>query len=91
VAQVYVSEAEPTVPRPPKELKGFSRVELAPGETKQVTVTLGPRAFTFYDATGKHWHADAGKYTVEVGRSSEEVPLHADITLPGAYDVENDK
>jgi beta-glucosidase len=91
VAQVYVSEAEPTVPRPPKELKGFARVELAPGKTKQVTVTLGPRAFTFYDATGKHWHADAGKYTVEVGRSSEEVPLHADITLPGAYDVENDK
>jgi beta-glucosidase len=91
VAQVYVSEAEPTVPRPPKELKGFSRVELAPGETKQVTVRLSPRAFTFYDATGKHWHADAGKYTVEVGRSSEEVPLHADITLPGAYDVENDK
>ncbi|MGA8506049.1 MAG: glycoside hydrolase family 3 C-terminal domain-containing protein [Candidatus Sulfotelmatobacter sp.] len=91
VAQVYVSEAQPTVPRPPKELKGFSRVELAPGETKHVTVTLSPRAFTFYDATPKHWHADAGKYTVEVGRSSEEIPLHADITLPGAYDVENDK
>ena len=63
VAQVYVSEAQPTVPRPPKELKGFSRVELAPGETKHVTVTLSPRAFTFYDATPKHWHADAGKYT----------------------------
>jgi len=91
VAQVYVAEADPKVPRPPKELKGFSRVELAAGETKRVSVPLNPRAFTFYDVTAKHWHADAGKYTVEVGRSSEEVPLHADIILSGTYDVENDK
>jgi beta-glucosidase len=91
VAQVYVAEADPKVPRPPKELKGFSRVELAPGETKHVSVSLNPRAFTFYDVTAKHWHADAGKYTVEVGHSSEDVPLHADITLSSAYDVENDK
>jgi beta-glucosidase len=91
VTQVYVAEADPKVPRPPKELKGFSRVDLAPGETKRVSVPLNPRAFTFYDVTAQHWHADAGKYTVEVGRSSEEVPLHADITLFRAYDVENDK
>jgi beta-glucosidase len=91
VAQVYVAEAAPTVPRPPKELKGFSRVELAAGETKHVTVPLNPRAFTFYDVAAKHWHADAGKYSIEVGRSSEELPLHSDITLSGAYDIENDK
>jgi beta-glucosidase len=91
VAQVYVSEAEPKVPRPPKELKGFSRVNLAPGETKHVSIPLNPRAFTFYDVNAKHWHADAGKYTVEVGRSSEDVPLHADIMLSSGYDVENDK
>jgi beta-glucosidase len=91
VAQVYVAEAEPTVPRPPKELKGFSRVELAPGESKHVSVSLNARAFTFYDVAAKHWHADAGKYSVEVGRSSEDLPLHADVILSGAYDVENDK
>jgi beta-glucosidase len=91
VAQVYIAEAAPTVPRPPKELKGFSRVELAPGETKRVSVALNPRAFTFYDVSGKHWHADAGKYSVEVGRSSEDLPLHADVTLSSAYDIENDK
>ncbi len=91
VAQVYVAEAEPKVPRPPKELKGFSRVDLAPGETKHVSILLNPRAFTFYDVNAKHWHANAGKYTVEVGRSSEEVPLHSDITLPSAFDVQNDK
>jgi beta-glucosidase len=91
VVQVYVGEANPKVPRPAKELKGFSRVDLAPGETKHVSVLLDPRAFTFYDVNAKHWHADAGRYTVEVGRSSEEVPLHAGITLPSAYDIENDK
>ncbi|MGA9392859.1 MAG: glycoside hydrolase family 3 C-terminal domain-containing protein [Candidatus Sulfotelmatobacter sp.] len=91
VAQVYVSEANPKLPRPAKELKGFSRVDLGPGETKHVSVPLNPRAFTFYDVTAKHWHADAGKYTVEVGRSSENVPLQADIMLSGAYDISNDK
>jgi beta-glucosidase len=90
VAQVYVAEADPKVPRPPKELKGFSRVQLAAGETKHVSVSLNARAFTFYDVTAKHWHADAGKYTVEVGDSSEDVPLQADITLSAAYNVEND-
>jgi beta-glucosidase len=91
VAQVYVAEADPKVPRPPKELKGFSRVELAAGETKHVSVPLNPRAFTFYDVTLKHWHADAGKYTVEVGRSSDDVPLHADVTLSAGYDLGNDQ
>jgi beta-glucosidase len=89
VAQLYVAEADPKVPRPPKELKGFSRGQLAAGETKHVSVPLNARAFTFYDVSAKHWHADAGRYTVEVGRSSEDVPLHADITLSTAYDLEN--
>jgi beta-glucosidase len=91
VAQVYVAEAAPSVPRPPKELKGFARVELAAGETKHVSVPLNARAFTFYDVSAKHWHADAGKYSVEVGRSSEDLPLHTDVTLPSAYDVANDQ
>jgi beta-glucosidase len=89
VAQVYLAEADPKVPRPLKELKGFSRVQLAAGETRHVSIPLNARAFTFYDVTAKHWHADAGRYTVEVGRSSEDVPLHADITLSSAYDLEN--
>ncbi|MGA8273404.1 MAG: glycoside hydrolase family 3 C-terminal domain-containing protein, partial [Candidatus Sulfotelmatobacter sp.] len=88
VAQVYVAETDPKVPRPAKELKGFSRVDLAPGETKHVSVPLNSRAFTFYDVSAKHWHADAGAYVVEVGRSSEDLPLHADITLSSAYDME---
>jgi beta-glucosidase len=91
VAQVYVSEEDAKVLRPPQELKGFSRVELAPGETKRVTVSLNSRAFTYYDDKANHWHADAGKYSVSIGRSSEETPLHAPITLSSSYDIENDK
>jgi beta-glucosidase len=91
VAQVYVSEAEPSVSRPPQELKGFSRVELAPGETRHVLVELGPRAFTFYDVNAKQWHADGGRYSIRVGRSSEELPLQADIRLSQEYNVGNDK
>jgi beta-glucosidase len=90
VAQVYVSEADSKVPRPPQELKGFKRVELAAGETKHVEVPLNPRAFTYYDVKGKEWHADAGKYEVNVGRSSEDLQLHEDIILPAAYNLEND-
>jgi beta-glucosidase len=91
VAQVYVGESNPKVPRPAKELKGLSRVELAPGETKHVSVALNPRAFAYYDTAAKDWHADAGQYSVEVGRSSAETPLHADITLSTAYDITNDR
>ena len=64
VAQVYVGEAKPSVPRPAKELKGFSRVELAAGETKHVTISLDARAFAFYDVAGKHWQADAGNFSI---------------------------
>src|SRR5579863_1946028 len=53
VAQVYVSDPQSRVPRPVKELKGFARVNLKPGETKTATVTLDSRAFSYYDVAGK--------------------------------------
>ncbi len=91
VAQVYVSEADPKVPRPPQELKGFRRVEIAAGETKHVEIALNPRAFANYDVSGKRWHADAGKYSVNVGHSSDDLQLHEDFTLPAAYDIETNQ
>jgi beta-glucosidase len=87
VAQVYVGEAKPRVPRPAKELKGFSRVELAAGETEHVTLLLDARAFAFYDAAGKHWQADAGTFSILVGDSSAETPLSATVTLPKAISI----
>ena len=91
VAQVYVGETNPKVPRPSRELKGFARVDLAPGETKHVTVPLDARAFTYYDVAGKRWHADAGAYSVQVGRSFEDIQQRSEVTLPSAMDVRNDQ
>ena len=82
VAQIYVGEAHASVPRPPKELKGFSRVELRPGESKQVKVILDGRAFAYYDVNTKHWHADPGDFDILVGSSLEQIELQGKITLP---------
>jgi beta-glucosidase len=81
VAQVYVSEEHPQVPRPPQELKGFARVELEPGQTRHVTVPLDARAFTWYDERAAAWHADAGTFTVHVSRSSSDPQLEGAIQL----------
>ncbi len=81
IAQVYVSDTHAKVPRPARELKGFERVELAPGETKHLTVALDPRSFAYYDTTAKKWTIDPGKFTVHVGDSVEVTPLQATIEL----------
>jgi beta-glucosidase len=91
VAQLYVAEAAPKVPRPANELKGFARVELATGETKRVTLSLDARAFAFYDVASKHWQADSGAYTIKVGDSSVDTPLSAGVTLPSLISIANDK
>jgi beta-glucosidase len=84
VAQVYVSEEHPSVARPPQELKGFARVMVDPGQTRSVTVRLDPRSFTWYDEKAAAWHADAGAYTIHVGRSSADPQLEGKITLDQA-------
>ncbi len=81
VAQVYVSDTHASVARPAKELKGFSRVELKPGETRRVTVPLDLRSLAWYDVAGKQWRADAGTFTVRVGGSSADLPLSAPLRL----------
>jgi beta-glucosidase len=82
VAQVYVGEEQAKVPRPAKELKGFAKVNLRPGETRRVTIPLDTRAFSYYDAASKHWRADAGNFDVMVGRSVEQIELTGKIALP---------
>jgi beta-glucosidase len=84
VAQVYVASHGAAVPRPAKELKGFARISLRPGETKRVTVTLDRRAFSYYDAASKQWRADPGRYDVLVGKSAGEIELRGAVDLAGA-------
>jgi beta-glucosidase len=81
VAEVYVGDTHAKVARPLKELKGFAKVSLRPGETRHVTVTLDRRAFSYYDAAARQWRADPGDFDVLVGRSSEQIELRGKLTL----------
>lgn len=75
VAQVYVSDVEASLSRPEKELKGFSKVFLQPGESKQIEIILNKRAFSFWDINTKSWKAEPGKFKILVGSSSKEIKL----------------
>jgi beta-glucosidase len=81
VAQVYVGPSRATPARPAKELKGFAKVDLRPGETQRVTVMLDRRAFSYYDDKAKAWRADPGDYNVFVGSSAERGELRGKVTL----------
>ena len=81
VAQLYVGQSSPTVPRPAKELKQFERVMLQPGETRHITVELDPRSFSFYDVAAAAWHADAGTYKLMLGDSSANIQQTVTVQL----------
>jgi beta-glucosidase len=81
VAQLYVSDPSAKAARPERELKGFEKVRLAPGETRRVTLNLDARAFSYWDEAAHKWTIDPGKFVVRVGDSSENTPLSAEVTL----------
>jgi beta-glucosidase len=81
VAQLYVSDPSAKAQRPERELKGFEKVSLAPGETKHVTIQLDARSFSYWNEAKHNWTIDSGKFVILVGDSSEDIPLHADLTL----------
>jgi beta-glucosidase len=81
VAQLYIGAIDPRVPRPKRELKGFQRVVLAPGETKRVTLPLDARSFAYFDVKSGDWRADAGQYRVEIARSAEDIQASARVRL----------
>lgn len=72
VPQVYVGERNPRVARPRKELKGFSKVPLKPGETRSVSVPLDARSLAYYDVAGAQWRVDPDLYEIMVGWSSAD-------------------
>jgi beta-glucosidase len=81
VVEVYVAPPKSGVPRPSKELKGYARVGVAAGETKQVSVTLEPRAFAYWDDAGKEWKVEAGSYEILVGASSADIRLRRKVDM----------
>ena len=75
VAQVYVGDDECRLVRPAKELKGFGKVMLQPGESKTVSVRLDDEAFRFYDPMLRKWVVEPGMFTIHVGASSADIRL----------------
>jgi len=81
VAELYVSDPSAQADRPERELKGFKKVRLDPGQTEHVTVSLDARSFSYWDQAAQKWIIDPGKFVIRVGDSSENTPLSADIDL----------
>ena len=79
VVQLYVSDRNGTPERPVKELKGFAKVSLAPGETKSVTMTLAARDLSYYREDIHDWYAPSGTYELLIGHASDEIVLTATL------------
>ncbi len=81
VAQLYVGQPSSKVERPAKELKGFERIMLQPGESRRVTLPLDPRSFSYFNVSQSTWQADFGVYQIRVGDSSQNLPLQTTVEL----------
>jgi beta-glucosidase len=73
VVQLYVGNVRSTLPRPPRELKGFQKVVLDPGESRVLTFRIGPGALAFFDPERKAWALEPGSFDIQVGRSSRDI------------------
>jgi len=81
VVQLYVHHERPRLERPDKELKGFLKVFLKPGEKQHVSISLDQRAFSFYDSDRRDWVTEPGEFTILVGSSSRDIRLRGTLTL----------
>jgi beta-glucosidase len=81
IAQIYVRDAHASVPRPEKELKGFSKITLQPGESKVVRVRLSAKEFAFWDTSSHAWRTDPHAYTLLIGGASNRIALEGQVTL----------
>ena len=79
--QVYVEPVKSALPRPPRELKGFAKVNVAKGQRATVTVSLDLSSFAYFDPDKQAWVAEAGEYAILVGDCSRHLPLKATFTL----------
>ena len=79
--QLYIHDCESSLPRPYKELKGFKKVYLQPGETKEVTITIGNDALSFYDDKAASWTTEPGQFEALVGNASDNIVSKVAFTL----------
>lgn len=83
IVQLYVSKCSSEIIRAEQELKGFEKVYLKAGEEKEISFTLNPRAFSFYDLYKKDWSIEGGEYLVKIGASSRDIRLIDTVSLDG--------
>ena len=81
VIQLYVADKESSVQRPVKELKAFDKIELAPGESKEVSFTLSVRDFSYYSKVYDRWLAESGEFDILIGSSSRDIRLTGSLNL----------
>jgi len=95
IVQLYVRDVESTAFRPDKELKGFAKVDLAPGEESEVIIELGQRAFAYYNTDLGDWHIESGTFEILVGASSRDIRLTETVeitsTQPAAPEIDREK
>ena len=87
VVQLYVGDVESTPLRPVRELKGFAKVALEPGESREVSFTLDKRAFAYWSQQIHDWHVETGVFTIEAGDSSRSLPLKAEVTVESTVEL----
>lgn len=85
VIQLYVRDVQGSVIRPDKELKGFDKVQLAPGEQKTVTFTLDKRSFAYYDTDIHDWVVESGEFDILIGKSSQHIMLKETVTVESTF------
>jgi beta-glucosidase len=84
VVQCYVHDVEASVPRPPAELKGFTRVMVQPGETALATLTLDERALAFWHPERGEWTVEPGEFVLHVGAASDDIRTQTRLTWPNS-------
>ena len=87
IVQVYVHDQKSGLIRPEKELKGFAKVELQPGETKSVSVQLDFRSFAYYHPKYKQWITEDGDFDLLIGASSADIRVHLTVTLESTLNL----
>ena len=87
VVQLYVKNAACETPRPPRELRGFAKAELQPGEVKEVCFTLSRRAFAYYEEKIHDFFVPSGLYGIEIGASSRDIRLTADVSVTSTVEL----
>ena len=95
VVQLYVSPKNNKIIRPVKELKGFEKIALEPGETKTVSFILNKRSFAYWNMDIHDWHVESGKYDILIGKSvsdivlSREISVTSTVRIPKTYTLDS--